>query len=142
MQELIHYYKNIITLKSGVQIEIWTRHPYAKHPIWKGTHFIPGFIKNPLLVEKTIKFKYEEVAAIETVKDPCIAQVIPWPEEIDVMSNIPLSADQVEERDGLIQRKKLKPMDEHKSTCAFILAAEAGKISSEVTQCDCGCDCS
>ena len=31
----------------------------------------------------------------------------------------------------------VKSLVEHKKDCAFMLAAEAGKISSEISQCDC-----
>ena len=143
MQDLTHYYKNIITLKSGVQIEILTKLPWEKaDKSCVGWTIIHGFIKTPLLVEKDMEVLQEEIAAIESIKNPCIAQVIPWPESEDkygkIISEVSVSVDQVEERDGLIQRKKHKPMGEHKSTCAFILATEAGKTFSEVIQCDCG----
>jgi len=113
-QELTHYYKNIFTLKSGIQIEICTREKLdlksaEKFPSWR----IFGFILNPLLVKKEIKIVREDVSAVEMIKDPCIAQVIPWPESEDIMSDAPVPADQVEERDGLIQRKK----DKHQENC-------------------------
>ena len=79
-QELTHYYKNILTLKNGKQIEICTRYSISKDPVWKGIRFIVGFLVDPLLIEKTVKFEYEEIAAIESIKDPCITQVVPWPE--------------------------------------------------------------
>jgi len=81
-QELTHYYKNIFTLKSGVQIEILTKLELSfKHVENEGSWKITGFILNPLIVEKEIQIKQEEIAAIESIKDPCIAQVIPWPED-------------------------------------------------------------
>lgn len=83
-QELTNYYQNIFTLKNGKQIEILTQEELKFGsikilPSWK----IKGFIKSPLLEEKEIQIKQEDVSAIESIKKFCIAQLIPWPKEMD-----------------------------------------------------------
>jgi len=89
IQELTHYYKHIFTLKNGKQIEICTKLSYDEaikdFSILESDFHreIKGFIISPLLVEKTVRIRKSEIAAREEIKDPCIAQVIPWPEEVD-----------------------------------------------------------
>ncbi len=39
--------------------------------------------KTPLLEEKEIQVRQEDISAIESTKKSCIAQVIPWPDSVD-----------------------------------------------------------
>lgn len=168
MQELTHYYQNIITLKSGRQIEICTQYPLSKTPIWKGTHYIPGFTNKGLsFIEKTVKFKYDEVALIESIRESCIAQTILWPEEIDpgagqkihsgttlddITSETPsepniITLDDITSKTPVpaeqveskdgLIRKKKQPLAEHRPDCAIHNNPPCG-FSSSVSDCDCG----
>lgn len=138
MQDLTHYYQNIFTLKSGKQIEIWTRQSYnsiRNDSLVGSVVVVNGFIKNPLLVEKTVEIDRGEIASLEIVKDPCIVQVISWPEDVDVLGI--LKCDHPKDMTCAVCSSKKQPLAEHKPTCAGHNNPPAG-FSSEVTQCDCG----
>lgn len=168
-QQLTHYYKNIFTLKSGRQIEILTREKlnFSAHQLtysWK----IIGFIKAPLLVEKEVQIVREEIAGTESIKNPCIAQVIPWPSAGELADKLG-SRDEggIDGRgicdDGfgpLEERDKVeKPLSTHDADLSEIDGAGQDRtkltlaehksdcaihnnpphgFSSEVTECDCG----
>lgn len=93
MQDLTHYYKHIFTLKNGEQIKICTKLPYDEvvKEIFNTSKRIQitGFVISPLLIEKKIEIRKADISAREEIKDPCIAQVVPWPEEVDVINEHP-----------------------------------------------------
>lgn len=88
MQDLTHYYKHIFTLKNGKRIEICTKLLYDEvvKEIFNTSKRIQitGFVISPLLIEKKIEIRKADISAREEIKDPCIVQVVPWPEEVDV----------------------------------------------------------
>ncbi|KKL82452.1 hypothetical protein LCGC14_1984600 [marine sediment metagenome] len=139
-QELTHYYKTIFTLKNGKQIEICHKETFQKASELKSENGIcvvqmSGFITTPLFVEKSIEIQLSEVAAVESIKDPCIAQVVPWPEGGEALGTIVTG--QTKEELAEPNQADNKTMVEHSKTCAVHNNPPKG-FASEVSQCDCG----
>ena len=76
-QDLKEYYHTVYILKSGKQVEILcVDFPQCEVKIRRvdkeGLITIKGFIATPMIIEKTVTIKFNEIAAIETTKEPHI----------------------------------------------------------------------